>query len=162
MPVISRDEVKEGYVNTFGVKHDRLPPGTNGVVSNFFFEIVDQYLMRMVSVVIEAAFQHKVWEPRIPRIIETSNPFIVICSLDGEVAARRHLQRGLNDPNREFYHGDKRVSIYRETGILEPPADYVAPEFDVRTMHVSTEEAYSPTVDEIVNQIRAQDAQQSG
>jgi predicted kinase len=162
MPVISRDEVKEGYVNTFGVKHDRLPPGTNGVVSNFFFEIVDQYLMRMISVVIEAAFQHKVWEPRIPRIIETSNPFIVICSLDGEVAARRHLQRGLNDPNREFYHGDKRVSIYRETRILGPPADYVAPEFDVPTMHVSTEEAYSPTVDEIVNQIRAQDAQQSG
>ena len=162
MPVISRDEIKEGYVNTFGVKHDRLPLGTNGVVSNFFFEIVDQYLMRMISVVIEAAFQHKVWEPRIPRIIETSSPFIVICSLDGEVAARRHLQRGLNDPNREFYHGDKRVSIYRETGILGPPADYVAPEFDVPTMHVSTEEAYSPTVDEIVNQIRAQDAQQSG
>jgi len=162
VPVISRDEVKEGYVNTFGVKHDRLPPGANGVVSNFFFEIVDQYLMRMISVVIEAAFQHKVWEPRIPRIIETSNPFIVICSLDGEVAARRHLQRGLNDPNREFYHGDKRVSIYRETGILGPPADYVAPEFDVPTMHVSTEEAYVPTVDEIVNQIRAQDAQQSG
>ena len=162
MPVISRDEIKEGYVNTFGVKHDRLPPGANGVVSNFCFEIVDLYLMRMVSVVIEAAFQHKVWESRIPRIIETSNPFIVICSLDGEVAARRHLQRGLNDPNREFYHGDKRVSIYRETGILGPPADYVAPEFDVPTMHVSTEEAYSPTVDEIVNQIRAQDAQQSG
>ena len=162
MPVISRDEIKEGYVNTFGVKHDGLPPDANGVVSNFFFEIVDQYLMRMVSVVIEAAFQHRGWEPRIPRIIETSNPFMVICSLDGEVAALRHLQRGLNDPNREFYHGDKRVSIYRETGILGPPADYVAPEFDVPTLHVSTEEAYSPTVDEILNRIRAQDTQQSG
>ena len=26
LPVISRDEIKEGYVNTFGVKHDQLPP----------------------------------------------------------------------------------------------------------------------------------------
>ena len=34
MPVISLDEIKEGYVNTHGVKHDQLPPDTNGVVSN--------------------------------------------------------------------------------------------------------------------------------
>jgi predicted kinase len=156
VPVISRDEIKEGYVNTFGVKHDQLPADANGVVSNLFFEIVDLYLTRMVSVVIEAAFQHKVWAPRIARIIETSSPFMVICTLDGEAAARRHLHRGLNDPHREFYHGDKRVSNYRETGILGPPADYVAPEFEVPTVHVSTEESCSPTVDEIVNQIRAQ------
>ena len=30
MPVISRDEIKEGYVNSYGVKHDQLPPDTNG------------------------------------------------------------------------------------------------------------------------------------
>ena len=40
MPVISRDEIKEGYVNTHGVKHDQLPPETNAVVSDFFFELV--------------------------------------------------------------------------------------------------------------------------
>ena len=154
MPVISRDEIKEGYVNTFGVKHDQLPPDTNGVVSNVFFEIVDQYLSSMVSVVIEAAFQHKVWEPRIPRIVEIANPFIVVCSVDGEVAAQRHLQRGLDDPHRELYHGDKSVSAYRETGILELPGNYVAPAFDVPTVHVATEGTYSPTVDEIVNQIK--------
>ena len=34
MPVISRDEIKEGYVNTFGVKHDQLPLDTDGFVSN--------------------------------------------------------------------------------------------------------------------------------
>ena len=44
MPVISRDEIKEGYVNTHSVKHDQLPPDTNGVVSNFFFEIVNRCL----------------------------------------------------------------------------------------------------------------------
>jgi adenylate kinase family enzyme len=29
LPVISRDEIKEGYVNTFGVKHEQLPADTN-------------------------------------------------------------------------------------------------------------------------------------
>src|SRR5260221_13826096 len=31
MPVISRDEIKEGYVNTYGVKHDQLSPDTDGI-----------------------------------------------------------------------------------------------------------------------------------
>ncbi len=70
MPVISRDEIKEGYVNTYGVKHDQLPPDTNGLVSELFFGIVNQYLAGHISVVLEAAFQHKVWEPRMPKILE--------------------------------------------------------------------------------------------
>ena len=162
MPVISRDEIKEGYVNTHGVKHDQLPPDTNGVVSNFFFEIVNQYLAGKISVVIEAAFQHRVWEPRMPKILELSTPFIVVCSVDRMVAATRHLQRGLNDPNREFYHGDKRVEIYRETGEMLPPGDYTAPAFNVPTIHVSTEGQYSPSIDDIVQRIRLLNAQHSG
>lgn len=43
MPVISRDEIKEGYVNTFGVKHDQLPNDTDLVVTNLFFDLVNQY-----------------------------------------------------------------------------------------------------------------------
>ncbi len=151
MPVISRDKIKEGYVNTYGVKHDQLPPNTNSVVTNFFFEIVNQYLAGKISVVIEAAFQHKVWEPRIPKILELGAPHIVVCSVDGMVAAKRHLQRGLDNPNREFFHGDKRVSIYRKTGVMSPPGNYMAPDFNVPTVHVSTEGQYSPSIDEIVN-----------
>src|SRR2546429_1297456 len=84
MPVISRDEIKEGYVNTFGVKHDQLPPDTDGIVSNFFFDVVCQYLAGGVSVIIEAAFQHQVWEPRMPKILELSRAFTIICSIDEE------------------------------------------------------------------------------
>jgi predicted kinase len=113
MPVISRDEVKEGYVNTYGIKHDQLPPDTDGLVSGLFFEIVNQYLAGNISVVIEAAFQHKVWEPRMPKILALSHPFLIICSIDEEIAAGRHLQRGLADPRREFCHNDKRVTLYR-------------------------------------------------
>jgi predicted kinase len=156
MPVISRDEIKEGYVNTYGIKHDQLPADTNGVVSNFFFDIVNQYLTNRVSIIIEAAFQHKVWKPRIDRIAEIGSPFIIVCSIDSDIAAGRHLQRGLDDPSREFYHGDKRVSVYKATGAKPPASEYEVPDFNVPTVNVSTNGVYSPTIDEIVEKIHLQ------
>ena len=157
MPVISRDEIKEGYVNTYGVKHDQLPPDTNGLVSDLFFRIVNQYLASSISVVIEAAFQHKVWEPRMPKILELATPRIVLCLADGTVAARRHLQRGLENPNREFYHGDNRVAHYRKTGEILSPDSYAVPKFNVPTIQVSTDKEYVPCIDEIVKQVQSSD-----
>lgn len=159
MPVISRDEIKEGYVNTFGVKHDQLPSNTNEIVSNFFFDIVYQFLANNVSVIIEAAFQHEVWESRMPKILEVSDPYFVICSIETEIAAARHLQRGLTDSSREFYHGDKRVSEFLATGEIGPPADYTAPDFDLPTISVSTENDYVPDIDEIVSRLYLDTAQ---
>ena len=156
MPVVSRDEIKEGYVNTFGIKHDQLPDDTNAIVTNLFFEIVYQHLENKVSTIIEAAFQHKVWEPRIEKIRQIAQPIIIICSVDSGTAANRHLQRGLEEPEREFYHGDKRVSVYRETGVVLSAGDYEIPGFDVPTIHVATAEGYSPTIDEIVEWVRSQ------
>jgi adenylate kinase family enzyme len=153
MPVISRDEIKEGYVNTYGVKHDELPANTNAVVSDLFFVIINQYLAGNISVVIEAAFQHRVWEPRMPEIVELASPIIVLCSVDDAVAARRHLQRGLENPKREFYHGDRRVTHYRETGEILSPESYAAPQFKVPTIEVSTDGEYVPSIDDIVRQI---------
>jgi len=161
MPVISRDEIKEGYVNTYGVKHDQLSPDTDGIVSDFFFDIVCQYLANKVSVIIEAAFQHAVWEPRMPRILELSLPLFIVCSIDEEIAAQRHLKRGLADPRREFYHEDKRVSLYRATGDIGT-GKYVAPKLNVSTIQVSTDGEYIPCIDEIVKQIQSLDAQQVG
>ena len=160
MPVISRDQIKEGYVNTCGVKHDQLPADTDGLVTDFFFEIVNQYLAGKISVVIEAAFQHKVWEPRMPKMLELASPMIVLCSVDDVIAARRHLQRGLENPNREFYHSDNRVVHYRKTGEFLSPASYTAPKFNVPTIQVSTDGEYVPRIDEIVKQIQSSDAQQ--
>lgn len=161
MPVISRDQIKEGYVNTFGVKHDQLPPDTNGVVTGFFFEVVRQYLENKVSVVIEAAFQHKAWEKHLPKLLEAGNVSFVICSIDAESAANRHLQRGLAEPKREFYHGDRRVAVYRATGKMSAPGEYVVPHFNLPTIHVVTEGEYSPSIDEVVLQLQAQDVEQA-
>jgi len=152
MPVISRDEIKEGY--TCGLKHEELPTNTNGLVSELFFGIVNDYLAGNISVVIEAAFQHQVWEPRITKIVELAHVWIILCSVDDAVAARRHLQRGLENPDREFYHGARRVVHYRETGEILAPETYAPPEFSLPTIRVSTEGDYVPDIDEIVKLIR--------
>jgi predicted kinase len=155
MPVISRDEIKEGYVNTCGIKHDQLPPNTNGLVSEHFFGLVNQYLARRISVVIEAAFQHHVWESRMPGILELARVWIVLCSANDETAAARQLQRDLEDPNREFYHGDTLVAHYRKTGEILSAKSYAAPRFNVPTIEVSTDGEYLPGIDEIVKRIQS-------
>ena len=155
MPLISRDEIKEGYVNTYGVEHDRLAPGTNGVVSVLFFEIVNQYLAGKISIIIEAAFQHQVWGAKMVQIKKLSRPFIIICSVDKLVAAERHLQRRLNDPRREFYHGDKHVFSSKPVDELLFQGQYLVPKFDIPTIEVSTEGKYSPSIEEIEDMIQS-------
>jgi hypothetical protein len=152
--MVSRDEIKEGYVNTFGVKHDQLPKDTNGKVNEVFFETTLVLLKGDVSVIIEAAFQHRLWSQIVPKIEQIARTYIVICDLDAETSARRHLERGLKDPNREFFHGDRRVSIFRETGQFSPGAPYDAPHFDVPTLRVDTCDGYNPGFEQIEAFIR--------
>ncbi len=155
MPVISRDVIKEGYVNTFEVRNTDLAQDTDLYVTGFFFEVVGNYLNANVSVVIEAAFQHKVWEPRIAKIRESSSPFLIICSIDPQLAARRHLERGLANPERERFHGDNRVVHFRATGEFLDPAPYEPPDLDIPTIKVSTDGKYLPSIDNILKQIES-------
>jgi predicted kinase len=154
MPVIHRDAIKEGYVNTYGVSHDQLEPGANGKVTDLFFNLVEQYLDGNVSAVIEAAFQHHVWAPRMARLTERASCSIVLCSVDVQLAAQRAIRRGARDPDRKYYHGDHRVVHYEQTGELLPPADYAEPKFDLPTITVSTDGEYKPSIDELAKLIR--------
>lgn len=153
-PVISRDEVKEGYVSTFNVQHDELPQDTNKVVSEIFFKSIEFLLSNNVSVIAEAAFQHNIWEPEMSRLKNYSDVFIVYCEIDAEVAAKRHLERGINDSTREFFHGDKRVSHFKETRTALPAEEYEPPSFKVPIIKVSTENGYNPELEQIKEQIK--------
>ena len=150
LPLVSRDAIKEGYVNTHGIKHTELSPDTNGKVSALFFEIAVHYLSGAVSLVMEAAFQHKIWAANIDALQAVSDPCIVICSVPAELAAERHLQRGLEDQRREYYHGDRRVADYRETGVMAPSGNYTPPDLRIPRLDVSTEDGYAPSLEEII------------
>ena len=149
MPVLSRDEIKEGFVSSFGISHEKLPTDTGRKVTDLFFSTTQTLLEANVSVVVEAAFQHKLWKETVPRWSDVSQLYIVICDADPTLCAQRHLDRGLNDPSREFYHGDKRVRVFRETGQFLGPGNYDPPSFDVPTLRVATTDGYAPELADI-------------
>lgn len=154
LPVISRDEIKEGYVNTFDIPHYKLPADTNKVATEIFFRTIDLLLSKNVSLIAEAAFQHKTWEPEIARLKNHADVIIIVCELDSDTAARRHLQRGLSDPRREFFHGDNRVTHFKKTGEFLDPEKYEPPSIpDIRTIRVSTLSDYDPKLEGLTDQI---------
>jgi AAA domain len=149
MPMLSRDEVKEGFVSTFGVSHEDLPEDTNRKVTDLFFSVAQSFLAAKVSIVVEAAFQHRLWSDVVPRWSGVGRLSFIICDVDPTLCARRHLDRGLGDPSREYYHGDRRVKVFRETGEILGPWTYDPPAFDLPTLRVAAAEGYSPGLDAI-------------
>ena len=155
LPLVSRDALKEGYVRSQGRSHRELPPETNGLVTDHFFVTLQQHLSAGISLIAEAAFQHRVWASRLPDIQAIGQAICVVCTLDESLAAERHLQRGLHDPWREYFHGDLNVTNFRESGVMAPPAPYQQPELDIPTLAVNTASAYSPPLVDIVAFVQA-------
>lgn len=147
-PLLSRDEFKEGYVRTRGRSHAELGPEVNGTLYHIFFESVNFVVGRGVSVVIEAAFQHRLWESPLLALAEKARLVVVICSVDPALAQRRAIERGLADPNREYFHGDPEVVAVRQ-GIDAPPREYNPPSLDFPTLTVDTSDGYSPGLAEL-------------
>jgi len=49
MPLISRDEIKEFYVNTYGLKHDELPANITARGVAYSFRINEPCWMQSVA-----------------------------------------------------------------------------------------------------------------
>lgn len=140
-PLVSRDQIKEGMLRTMGIERADDRGVVDRVFETFFSEIA--LLVRSeVSVVAEAAFQHKVWAPRLGPLCEIADVRIVVCQVSAEIAAQRREQRSRQDPLFDKFH----------PGAVDK--DYAAPDLDVPTLLVDTTEGYSPTLVEIVAFLR--------
>ncbi|MGI6240106.1 MAG: zeta toxin family protein [Christensenellales bacterium] len=143
MPVISRDQLKEGYVHTFGVRHNELPETANLTATHIFFDTLMGLIERDVSVIAEAAFQHRIWSEMLERFRGKARMQLIICRVDGEVALNRFLERGLENPLREYFHGDKGVDLARRGEALSV-SPYDEPRLGIPTHIVDTSGAYDP------------------
>ena len=153
-PVICRDEIKEGVVNSLrsvATDQDAVQRHAN----HAFFTSVELLLQQGVTLVAEAAFQHKLWAPHLEPLFAIATTRIVICSLDPELARSRHLERGLADPQRERFHGDYAVQAARE-GRQLPIGGYIPPKFDVPTLAVDTTQDYRPGFETILSFARGE------
>ena len=149
-PAICRDEFKEGYVHTHGQSHESPTGDTNLAVLEAFFGAIDLLVSRKISLIAEAAFQHKVWARRLEPLMDRTRLRVVVCTLDPMLARERRIQRALEDPARERFHGDTDVRMFKQGLKVGPGGEYQPPEMPVPTLHVDTTEAYEPGIEEIV------------
>jgi adenylate kinase family enzyme len=140
-PLISRDEIKEGYINTTEIEHKKIKKEENINIYDTFFNVIELLLDNRITIIAEAAFQHKLWFPKYEILKQKSNIKIIICKVEKNLAYRRYLERKNKDPLREYFHGD--TTILDENNIYEPP------QFPEPTLEIDTTNEYKPNLSEI-------------
>ena len=152
-PILSRDEFKEGYVNTLNLVHNQLENSVDLHIYDAFFEATGLLVSKGISIIIEAAFQDKLWKPKLLDLSDKAEIKIIICKTNLDLIKARFTNRLSNNPNREKYHGDQSVSLSKEkfTSLTE---NYKPVNIDVPTLQVDTTDNYNPAIEEIINFIK--------
>jgi adenylate kinase family enzyme len=148
-PIISRDEIKEGLVNTLKNSEILFEADLNGDVYNTFFETIEFLLRKNITLVSEAAFQHKLWTPKLNSLKKIAQIKLICCSVNSQLAKSRFIQRGLEDPERAYFHDDWSIQKTKE-GTDPLNSSYEPPKLSVPTLIVDTSENYQPIFEEIV------------
>ena len=140
-PLFSRDELKEGYINTTETKHQNMAEEEIKSINNAFFNTLELLLESKITIVAEAAFQHKLWVPQYERLADKADIVIIQCVIQAALASKRYLERKGQDPLREYFHGDNWV--------MDEKSPYTPPQFPVPLLEVDTTEDYKPGIPEI-------------
>lgn len=152
-PLLSRDELKEGYINTANIQHSQLDNSVALHIYDTFFQAIDLLISKDISIIVEAAFQDKLWKPKLLNLSDKAEIKIIICKTIPDLARIRFTNRLLNDPEREKYHGDKSLNLVKEQGGLLTE-NYEPVNVDVPTLEVDTTENYNPDIKEIIRFIK--------
>ncbi len=148
-PVISRDEIKEGLVNSLE-NGGALDTDPQWHVYGVFFETIKLLLSNNITLVAEAAFQHELWIQGLDLLQGSARTRLVVCNIDPQLARSRFIERGLSDSNRTRFHGDRAVHASKD-GIELPISEYEPPRLDAPTMRVDTSDGYDPKLEAIVS-----------
>ncbi|MCL2094157.1 MAG: AAA family ATPase [Treponema sp.] len=142
-PLISRDQIKEGYTRTVNLPHREQDEEGKMKVFSAYFESIDLYLSKGISLIAESAFQHRVWFPRYETLSSLAEIRQLICTVDPRLGNRRFLERKTQDPLRAYYHGDDVIQTEDDQYPYEPPA------LPVPTLQVDTTNTYNPSLEAI-------------
>jgi predicted kinase len=151
-PAICRDEIKEGMVHTapgfVAGPGDELTMRTLPV----FFDVLTLLLGAGVTTVAEAAFQDRVWRPRLEPLRSLARLRIVHCVVDADVAFQRSLRRRAQSPLRRV-HADPGPGEAAERALRHNAFDRVA--IDAPWIEVDTTDGYQPGLAEIARFVTA-------
>jgi predicted kinase len=146
-PVVSRDEIKEGMVHAspgfVPAVGDELTVRTLPV----FFGVLELLLRAGVTTVAEAAFQDRVWRPRLEPLRSLAEFRIVHCVVDADVALSRIRRRRAGNPLRRV-HVDSAVGYDATQRLGHGAFDRVS--IEAPFIEVDTADGYQPGLDEIL------------
>jgi hypothetical protein len=118
-----------------------------------FFAVVELLLRAGVTTVAEAAFQDRAWRPGLEPLRGLAQLRIVHCVVGDELAFRRVLRRGLDNPVRRAHadpwSGDDLADFARQRDAFDRVS------VEAPWMEVDTSDGYQPGLDEIVRFVNA-------
>jgi len=153
-PAISRDEIREGFVRTHGSGAGAPGDAIAKRVYAAFFDTLELLLGNDVTLVAEAAFQHKLWAPRLEPLLKSICIRTILCRVDSGLARARIARRIEEDPGRARFHPDGELLASIDRGKTSFDA-YDPLRLDVPTLPVDTTGGYHPAFEEIVAFVHA-------
>lgn len=134
-PALSRDEIKEGMV----FSNPGFVPSTSDPLTmrtyGLFFETIALLLRAEVTLVAEAAFQHRLWVQGLDAVGDLATLKIVRCRVSDEVARARQEQRLATQVTRAA-HADAQH--------LTAAAAFDPIQLDAATLDVDTSDGWQP------------------
>jgi len=143
-PAICRDEIKEGMVHAIG---DVAGDDFNLRTLPAFFQVLELLLGAGVTTVAEAAFQDRIWRPRLQPLRGVADVRIVHCQVTAETA-RDRIQRRLDANPTRRAHAD--IHLVARQAHTTGHDSFHRVQLDVPEIEVDTSGGYRPTLDEIV------------
>lgn len=132
-PLVSRDAIKEGTLRTLGIERAADREVTHQVYEAFFASI-ELLLRNNVSLVAEAAFQHKVWFPKLEPLQEIADIRIIFCAIPPQLANARRVLRAQKDPLFDQYHPNPE-----KKGSADEPFEVLRMEVPILSVDTTTE-----------------------
>ena len=148
-PMLSRDEVREGLLfgqaDLTATHDDAIAVRANAA----FFDAAERLVGHGVSVVIEAAFQHRLWAGPLARFEPQADIRIVRCQIDPGLALKRISDRLDHAAWRQGLHPD-RAYLEARSAPMPQRANYDAIHVDHPTLNVETTDGYRPDLEAIL------------
>lgn len=141
-PLIGRDMIKEGIVNTTG---DKGAPGGSLAQDACitFFATIELLLKNRVTLVAEGFLGSQLWAQHLPSLTALAHVRLIQCQVSVELAHARMMQRRLADPRWDEFHN----SPVDQT--KNPPQHYAIPDLGVPTLIVDCTDGYDPAFEDI-------------